>query len=73
MLLAEPNDLALNSLPAELRQQKKDIKVVLKLAGCNQDELDAELLKGIDLLLNPDLSEADMLLKLKAFFDEIAK
>ena len=73
LLLAEPNDPALNSQPAELRQQKKDLKVVLKLAGCNQDELDGQLLKGIDLLLNPDLSEGDMLLKLKSFFDQLAE
>jgi two-component system cell cycle sensor histidine kinase/response regulator CckA len=72
LLLAEPNDPALNSLPGELRQQKKDLKVVLKLAGCNQDDLDGQLLKGIDLLLNPDLSESDMLLKLKSFLDQMA-
>jgi hypothetical protein len=42
----------------------------LKLAGCDQDDLDAQLLKGVDLLLNPDLSESDMLLKLKTFFDK---
>ena len=47
--------------------------MVLKLAGCSQDDLDGELLKGIDLLLNPDLSDADMLLKLKTLFDQIAK
>jgi signal transduction histidine kinase len=73
LLLAGPNDPALNSLPGELRQQRKDLKVVLKLAGCSQDDLDGELLKGIDLLLNPDLSDADMLLKLKTLFDQIAK
>jgi signal transduction histidine kinase len=70
LLLAEPNDPALNSLPNEVRQENKDLKVVLKLAGCNQDDLDSQLLKGIDLLLNPDLSEADMLLKLKSFLDQ---
>jgi hypothetical protein len=69
-LLAQPDDLVLNSLPAEIRQQNKNVKLVLKLAGCNQDDLDAQLLNGIDLLLNPDLSEADMLLRLKAFFDK---
>jgi hypothetical protein len=73
LLLAEPNDPTLNSLPGELRQQNKDLKVVLKLAGCNQDDLDGQLLKGIDLLLNPDLSEADMLLKLKSFFDQMSE
>jgi signal transduction histidine kinase len=69
-LLAEPDDSALNSLPAEVRQQNKNVKLVLKLAGCNQDDLDAQLLGDIDLLLNADLSEADMLLKLKSFFDQ---
>jgi len=73
LLLTGPNDPALHSLPGELRQQKKDLKVVLKLAGCSQDDLDGELLKGIDLLLNPDLSDADMLLKLKTLFDPMAK
>jgi signal transduction histidine kinase len=69
-LLAEPDDPALNSLPAEVRQQNKNVKLVLKLAGCNQDDLDAHLLSDIDLLLNPELSEAAMLLKLKSFFDQ---
>jgi hypothetical protein len=62
--------VVLNSLPAEVRQQNKNVKLVLKLAGCDQDDLDAQLLKGVDLLLNPDLSESDMLLKLKTFFDK---
>ena len=70
LLLAEPNDPALNSLAAEVRQQNKNVKLVLKLAGCNQDDLDAQLLGGVDLFLNPDLSEADMLSKLKSFFDQ---
>jgi signal transduction histidine kinase len=70
VLLAQPNDPVLNSLPAEVRQQNKNVKLVLKLAGCDQDDLDAQLLKGVDLLLNPDLSESDMLLKLKTFFDK---
>jgi signal transduction histidine kinase len=69
LLLAEPNNPALNSLPAEFRQQRKDLKLVLKPVGCSQDDLDGQLLKDIDLLLNPDLSEADMLNKLNVFFD----
>jgi nitrogen-specific signal transduction histidine kinase len=69
-LLAQPDDPHLNSLPADVRQQNKNVKLVLKPAGCNQDDLDANLLSGIDLFLNSDLSEADMLLKLKSFFDK---
>lgn len=73
ILLAGPSDPALNSLPHELRQQKKDLKIVLKLAGCSQDDLDGQLLKGIDLLLNPDVSDADMLHKLQSLLDQNAK
>ena len=73
LLLAGPNDSTVNSLPGELRQQKKDLKVVLKLAGCSQDDLDTQFLQGIDLLLNPDLPDADMLQKLKLLFDPAAK
>jgi hypothetical protein len=69
-LLAEPGDPALNSLPAEVRQQNKNVKLILKPAGCNQDDLDTHLLNDIELLLNPDLSEADMFSKLKSFFDQ---
>ena len=73
LLLSEPNDPTINTLPGELRQKKKDLKVVLKLAGCNQDDLDGQLLERIDLLLNPDLSEADMLRKLASFFDQMTE
>jgi signal transduction histidine kinase len=69
MLLAEPNAPGLNSLLIEVRQQTKEMKVVLKLAGCNQDDLDSQLLKGGDLLLSADLSEADMLGKLESFLN----
>ena len=60
----------MSSLPAEVRQQNKDVKLVLKLAGCNEDDLETHFLNRIDLLLTPDLSEADMLLKLKSFFEQ---
>jgi hypothetical protein len=69
-LLAEPGDPALSSLPAEVRQQNKSVKLILKPSGCHQDDLETQLLSRIDLLLNPDLAETEMLLKLKSFFDE---
>jgi signal transduction histidine kinase len=68
-LLAQPHDPHMNFLPAEVRQQNKNVKLVLKLAGCDQEDLDANLIGAVDLLLNADLPEADMLLKLKSFFD----
>jgi signal transduction histidine kinase len=69
MLLAEPNAPSLNSLLAEVRQQTKGMKVVLKLAGCSQDDLDSQVVKGVDLLLNSDLSQADILGKLESFLN----
>jgi signal transduction histidine kinase len=69
MLLAEPNAPSLNALLTEVRQQTKGMKVVLKLAGCNQDDVDSQVVKGADLLLNSDLPEADILGKLDSFLD----
>ena len=69
MLLAEPNFPGLNSLLAEVRQQTKGMKVALKLFGCSQDDLDSQMVKGVDLLLNPDLSQADILGKLDSFLN----
>ena len=42
LLFAEPNNPGLNSLLDEVRQQNKSVKVALKLAGCNQDDLDTQ-------------------------------
>ncbi len=69
LILAEPNEPVM-SLPAELRQQKRDLRVVLKLSGFSQDEIGGEVQRGVDMILGPDLSEKDMLLKLRAFFDQ---
>jgi signal transduction histidine kinase len=69
MLLAEPNAPSLSSLLAEVRQQSDRMKVVLKLAGCSQDDLDSHLVKGVDLLLNSDSSQADILVKLETFLN----
>lgn len=69
-LLADAADPVLNSLPAEVRQHNKNVKLILKPAGCNQDDLDANLLGSIDLLLSSDLSETDALMKLKSFFEQ---
>ncbi|HEX3799031.1 MAG TPA: ATP-binding protein [Verrucomicrobiae bacterium] len=65
MLLVEPNDRALDALLAEVRQQKEELKVVLKLAGCSQDDLNTQVLQKVNLVLSPDLSEADLLAKLE--------
>jgi signal transduction histidine kinase len=64
MLLAEPNDHTIPSTIMEVRQQKQELKVILKLAGCSQDEMDTQALARVDLVLNSDLPETDALAKL---------
>jgi signal transduction histidine kinase len=70
LLFAEPNDHGLRSLLDDVRQQDKNIKVALKLAGCNQDDLDTQFLSKIDLVLAPDLSETDFVARVTSFFDQ---
>jgi signal transduction histidine kinase len=70
LLFAEPNDPSLRPLLDEVRQQDKNIKVALKLAGCNQDDLETQFLSKIDMVLASDLSEADFLARIISFFDQ---
>jgi signal transduction histidine kinase len=69
ILLAEPNDHGMDSTVLEVRQQKRDIKVVLKLAGCTQDDVSSKILAKVDLVLGPEVSESDSLAKLGALFN----
>jgi hypothetical protein len=70
VLFAGPNDPGLRSLLDEVRQQDRSLKVALRLAGCNQDDLDTQLLSRIDLVLTSDLSEGDFLGRINAFFGQ---
>ncbi len=67
MLLAEPPQSALGPFLREIRQPGAELRVVLKLAGCNPDDLGGAVTEGTDLLLNSDLSDTDMLQKLDSF------
>jgi len=69
LLFAQPNDSGLTSLLSDVRQQNNGIKVALKLAGCNQDDLDTRFLSKIDLVLASDLDEADFVARVRDFFN----
>jgi signal transduction histidine kinase len=69
LLIAQSNDPGLLSLLDEVRQQNKTIKVALKLAGCNQDDLDTQFLNKIDLVLASDLDEEDFVARVTSFLD----
>jgi hypothetical protein len=67
IVLAERPLTALEPFLREIRAQGGGLKVVLKLAGCSQDDLGADFLKTADLVLNVDAPEADMLQTLESF------
>ncbi len=47
------------------RQQCPGAKIIFYGLGCNRDEVDSRLLKQMDLVISSDLSEPDILAKLK--------
>jgi len=69
MLLAEPQDAQPGRLARFVRQQKLPVKVIVKTAGCNPDELDPQLFARTDLVISADMPEDAILDKLAALFD----
>jgi hypothetical protein len=68
-ILAEPNDPQPLRAARYVRAQKLPLKVILKTAGGNPDELEPDLVSRCDLLISPDMSEDTILEKLAATFD----
>lgn len=69
-ILVDANDCQLASILSVMRTQKRSLKIILQIAGCNQDELESQLLRGADLILTSDLTDADILRKLKSVLEE---
>ena len=69
MLLTEPRDAQPGRLARFVRQQKLPVKVIVKTAGCNPDELDPQLFARTDLVISADMAEDAILDKLAALFD----
>lgn len=68
-MLAEPNDLQPLQTARFVRAQKLPLKLILKTAGGNPDELESDLVSKCDLVISPDMSEDTILDKLAATFD----
>jgi len=69
MLLAEPRDAQPGRLARFVRLQKLPVKVIVKTAGCNLDELDPQLFARTDLVISGDMPEDAILDKLATLFD----
>ena len=57
MLLAEPRDAQPAVLARFIRQQKGPWKLIVKLVGCNPDEVDPRLYAKADLVVSADTAE----------------
>lgn len=68
-ILAEPKSPLPGQIARFVHSQKLPVKIILKTAGTDPDELDADLIARCDLLMTPDLSEDLLLDKLAATFD----
>jgi len=69
MILAGPTEQKFLALVGELRQQHAELQVILQLVGGEPDQVPAELLPQLHLLIAHDMSEADMVRNLKRLFD----
>ncbi len=67
-ILAGPSDANYLALVAEVRQRYPDLLVILQLVGGDPDQLPADLLPQLNLLIATDLSEAEMVRRLKRLF-----
>lgn len=68
LVLIEHHDAGLRSLLESLRPEFPRLKVALQIVGCNQDELDSELLATADLVITADMSSESILRQLRSLF-----
>lgn len=57
-------------LAKTLREQTPPVRLVLQVVACNEDELDPRFLSRADLILSLDTADSEVLVKLKALFDQ---
>jgi len=69
MILAGPADRAFLALIGELRKHRPALLVILHLVGGEPDQIPADLLPQLHLLIANDMSEVEMIRNLKRLFD----
>ncbi len=68
MILAAPGDRAFLGLVTELRRRHPALLVILQLVGGEPDQVPSDLLPQLHLLIGNDMSEAEMVRRLKRLF-----
>ncbi|MFO1497047.1 MAG: ATP-binding protein [Verrucomicrobiota bacterium] len=70
LLLAQGADPSHLQAVGVVKRSRLPVKVITQITGCNQDELDPELLANCDLVLPTDLSRAEILSRLNSVLAE---
>lgn len=64
--ILSPDDFTPAAMLDRLAGQSHKLKKILQIVGCNQDEIDTQILARADLVLPTDISEPEMISKLAA-------
>jgi signal transduction histidine kinase len=72
MVLTGGQDSGLREWLCALRQDRPHLRLILRVAGLNQDELDARFLRLFDLVIEPDMPETYIVERLRAVFASTA-
>ena len=70
LLLAQGSEPGCAQVVGVVRRTRLPIKVITQIIGCNQDELDPELLTSSDLVLPTDLSRVEILARINSVLVE---
>jgi len=66
MTMLSPEDMSPAAMFEKMGSNCAGLKKILQIVGCNQDELDTQMLACADLVLTSDIPEPDMINKLAA-------
>lgn len=69
LVLIEPQDASFLPLLQLVRKQRLPLKIILQTVGCNQDEVDTQILGRADLVIPADLPQENILKQLAEALD----
>lgn len=73
LLLVGGSDDCYRQIASLARAVAPSAKVIVEIAGCNQDEAEADLLQNADLVLGPGLPRAEHVARIQALWADAAK
>ncbi len=69
MLVFEPNDTGYTGLFSKVKSLNRSLKTILKPIGRDHEEIQNTFLDTVDLVISPDLTQPDIIEKIRAMFE----